>query len=72
MGVCKLAAAIAIKEGIKQGDLKGTIVFYGCPAEEQLTGKPFMARGGAFRDIDMAISWHQLAIILQAMHQRQR
>lgn len=58
LGVCKLAAAIAIKEGIKQGDLKGTIVFYGCPAEEQLTGKPFMARGGAFRDIDMAISWH--------------
>lgn len=58
LGVCKLAAAIAIKEGIKKSNLKGTIVFYGCPAEEQLTGKPFMARAGAFKELDAAISWH--------------
>ena len=36
----------------------GTVVFYGCPAEEVLTGKAFMAREGAFTDLDVAFSWH--------------
>ena len=37
---------------------EGTVVFYGCPAEEVLTGKAFMAREGAFADLDAAFSWH--------------
>ena len=35
-----------------------TIRFYGCPAEETLVGKTFMARDGVFDDLDAAISWH--------------
>ena len=32
---------------MEEKKLPGTIVFYGCPAEEVLTGKVFMARNGA-------------------------
>jgi aminobenzoyl-glutamate utilization protein B len=33
-------------------------VYYGCPAEETLAGKGYMARDGAFRDIDACLAWH--------------
>lgn len=56
-----LAAVIALKEEMISKGLKGTLVFYGCPAEEVLTGKGFMARGGAFDDIDLSIAWHPMA-----------
>ena len=56
-GAC-LAAAIGLKEEMKARKLPGTVVFYGCPAEEVLTGKPFMARAGAFKELDVAFSWH--------------
>lgn len=39
-------------------NLSGTIVFFGCPAEEVLTGKVFMARAGAFNNIDCALNFH--------------
>ncbi|MBR0131399.1 MAG: amidohydrolase, partial [Firmicutes bacterium] len=58
LGVGTLAAAIAIKDDLEQNGLEGTIVFYGCPAEEVLSGKPFMAREGAFKELDMAIAYH--------------
>lgn len=53
-----LGAAVGIKEELKQRGLGGTVVFYGCPAEEVLTGKVFMARAGAFRDLDVSVAWH--------------
>lgn len=58
IGAGHLAAAVGLKEELAQRGLSGTVVFYGCPAEEVLTGKVFMARGGAFRDLDVAIAWH--------------
>ncbi len=58
LGAASLGAAIAIKEQIKAGYLKGTVVFYGCPGEEGCAGKTFMARDGMFRDLDAALSWH--------------
>ena len=33
-GVASAAAAIAVADRIQAGDLKGTVRFYGCPAEE--------------------------------------
>ena len=48
LGVAHLGAVIGLKEEMIEKNLPGTIVYYGCPAEEQLTGKSFMARGGAF------------------------
>jgi aminobenzoyl-glutamate utilization protein B len=35
-----------------------TVRYYGCPAEETCEGKVFMARAGAFDDLDAAITWH--------------
>ena len=58
LGVCTLAAAIGMKADLEQSGLSGTVVFYGCPAEEVLTGKAFMAREGAFRELDLAFAWH--------------
>ncbi|MDO5017965.1 MAG: amidohydrolase [Lagierella massiliensis] len=58
LGVAHLGAAIALKNEIEKNNLEGTVVFYGCPGEEELTGKGFMARGGAFRDLDLSFSWH--------------
>ena len=36
----------------------GTVRYYGCPAEETLTGKVYMARAGVFDDLDAAMAWH--------------
>lgn len=57
-GVGSLAAAISIKELIEQGKLKGTIKFYGTPAEESGNGKVYMARAGLFDDLDVCFDWH--------------
>ena len=58
LGVTSLGAVIGMKAELEAKGLPGTVVFYGCPGEEVLTGKSFMAREGAFRDLDIAFSWH--------------
>ncbi len=57
-GAGSLGAAVAIKELIQQGKLKGTIRFYGTPAEESVGGKIYMARDGLFADLDVCLDWH--------------
>jgi len=57
-GAGSLGAAIAIKELIAAGKLKGTIRFYGTPAEEDLAGKVWMAKEGLFNDLDVCLDWH--------------
>jgi aminobenzoyl-glutamate utilization protein B len=57
-GVGSLGAAVAIKELMKQGKLKGTVRFYGTPAEEAVGGKIYMAREGLFSDLDVCFDWH--------------
>ncbi len=57
-GAASLGAAIAVKELIEQGKLKGTIRFYGTPAEEAVGGKIYMARAGLFDDLDVCFDWH--------------
>ena len=57
-GVASLAAATAVKELIAQGKLRGTIRFYGTPAEEAVGGKAYMIREGLFNDVDIALAWH--------------
>lgn len=58
LGVACLGAALGMKAELEASGKEGTVVFYGCPAEEVLTGKAFMAREGAFADLDAAFSWH--------------
>lgn len=57
-GAASLGAAVAIKELIGSGRLKGTIRFYGTPAEESVGGKIYMARDGLFKDLDVCVAWH--------------
>lgn len=57
-GAASLGAALAIQEQIAAGKLKGTIVFYGTPAEEAVGGKTYMARDGVFNDVDVMLAWH--------------
>jgi aminobenzoyl-glutamate utilization protein B len=57
-GAASLGAAVSIKELIASGKLKGTVRFYGTPAEEDLAGKVYMARDGVFNDLDVCLDWH--------------
>lgn len=58
LGTAGVEAVIAIKNMLEAGELEGTIRYYGCPAEEVLSGKTFMAREGVFDDLDCALTWH--------------
>jgi aminobenzoyl-glutamate utilization protein B len=57
-GAGSLGAAVAVKELIASGKLKGTIRFYGTPAEESVGGKIYMTRDGLFSDLDVCLDWH--------------
>lgn len=57
LGTGSLAAALAVKNYLEKGH-EGTVIFFGCPAEEGGAGKGFMARDGVFDRLDLAFSWH--------------
>ena len=52
LGTAALAAAMALKAWLQETGQSGTVRYYGCPAEETITGKVYMARAGAFDDLD--------------------
>jgi len=52
-----LAAVLAIKAYIEETGI-GSITLFGCPAEEGGAGKVYMAREGAYSDVDAVVSWH--------------
>lgn len=57
-GVGSLGGVLAVAEAIDRGDLDGTVVFAGTPAEEGGSAKSFMTRAGAFDDVDAILYWH--------------
>jgi aminobenzoyl-glutamate utilization protein B len=57
-GTGSVAAAIAVKEWMKETGQKGTIKLYGCPAEEGGSGKVYMVRAGLFNQADVMLHWH--------------
>jgi len=58
LGTGSAAAVIAIKKYLEDTKKSGTVIYYGCPGEEGGSGKAFMAREGAFSNLDFAITWH--------------
>ena len=58
LGTASVAAVDALKSYMEEKDLKGTIRYYGCPAEENAGGKAYLVRDGYFNDCDIAITWH--------------
>ena len=57
-GAASLGAAVAIKEQIENGTLKGTVIFFGTPSEEKYFGKIWMVKAGLWNDVDVNVSWH--------------
>ena len=57
-GAGSLGAALVLKDLIQEGKLTGTVKLYGCPAEEDVGGKLYMAREGLFDDLDACLAWH--------------
>nr|BCX00034.1 MAG: amidohydrolase [Bacteroidota bacterium] len=57
-GAACVVAALALKEYMQAHNLPGTIRLYGCPAEETVVGKVYMAKEGLFDDLDAALEWH--------------
>lgn len=57
-GTASTAAAIAVKDWMIANKTKGTIRFYGTPAEEGGGAKVYMSREGLFDDVDVALHWH--------------
>jgi len=58
LGTASLLAAAVVKDHLAAHGLPGTVRYYGCPAEEGGSGKTFMARAGAFKDVDAVLTWH--------------
>ncbi len=58
LGSAAMLAATAVKDWLAANKVPGRVRYYGCPAEEGGAAKAFMVRAGAFKDADIAISWH--------------
>jgi len=58
LGSASALAAVAIKEEMHARGLKGTVRYYGTPAEEGGGGKIYMLHAGLFRDVDAVLAWH--------------
>jgi len=58
LGTGAVASAVAVQKWLQSNGALGTVRYYGCPAEEKGGGKVFMARAGAFDDLDAALNFH--------------
>ncbi len=61
LGVGSVAAGIALASLIKQNKLNATIKVFGTPAEEIGYGKAYMAKEGAFDNLDCIMTWHPMS-----------
>lgn len=57
-GAGSLGAALALKKVMEKHAIQGTLKLFGCPAEEDVGGKLYMARAGLFDDLDACLAWH--------------
>jgi len=57
-GASGLGAALALKTAMGAEGIPGTIKFFGCPAEEMLSGKVWMVREGVYEGVDACLSHH--------------
>lgn len=58
LGTANVGAVIGAKKAMEEEGLSGTLVFYGCPAEEVSSGKGIMAREGLFDELDAVLVFH--------------
>ena len=58
IGSSSIGAAIALKSYMEKENITGTVKVFGCPAEEMLNGKNYMAADGAFEGLDVCLHNH--------------
>ncbi len=58
LGSAAALAASSLKEYMVANHIKGTLRYYGTPAEEGGSGKVYMERAGLFKDVDVVLHWH--------------
>ena len=58
LGAGCYAAAVALKDYLVKESKDGTVIFFGCPAEEGAGAKQFIARAGYFDNVDFSYTWH--------------
>ena len=58
LGTGAAAAACALKADMELSGTSGTLLVYGCPAEEIMSGKIIMNDQGIFDSLDTAVTWH--------------
>jgi aminobenzoyl-glutamate utilization protein B len=57
-GTSGMGGALAAKVAMEKAGISGTVRFFGCPAEEMLSGKVWMVRDGVFDGVDACLSHH--------------
>ncbi|AEF85283.1 amidohydrolase [Treponema primitia ZAS-2] len=60
-------AASALKLAMETEKLSGTLIYYGCPAEETLEGKVHMSKQGLFDKLDICLAWHPGPVALSVL-----
>ncbi|MDK2813093.1 MAG: aminobenzoyl-glutamate utilization protein [Clostridiales bacterium] len=58
LGTASLAAALLAQQYLQTSGQPGTVIYYGCAAEEGEGVKPLMARDGYFDATDCVFAWH--------------
>jgi len=58
LGSAAALGATSLKDYMVANNVKGTLRFYGTPAEEGGSGKVYMLRAGLFKDVDIVLHWH--------------
>ena len=51
-------AAVSLQQYMQEHHIAGTLRYYGTPAEEGGSGKVYLVRDGAFKDVDVVLHWH--------------
>ena len=57
-GTASTAAAISVKNWLRNSGREGTVRLFGTPAEEGGAGKVYMVREGLFDHVDVVLHWH--------------
>lgn len=58
LGTGAMGGAFALKDYLEKTGTPGTIIYFGTPAEENFSGKAFMAREHCFDGVDLVLGWH--------------
>lgn len=66
LGTGCMQAAVGLKDLMEIEGLPGTLIYYGCPAEEGGAGKAFMVRENVFKDADICLAWHPFDVTVSS------